>query len=40
MRYNDDGIIKIDKKFFQPCNGIEIQVVRWLVKKQDIGISK
>ena len=38
---NDDYcIIKIDKKFFQPANGIQIQMIGRLIKKKNIRVSK
>ena len=40
MGYNDDSIFKVDQKFFQPCDGIQIQVVGRLVQKQNIRVSE
>ena len=40
MGYDDNGILKIDQEFFQPGDGIQVQVVGWLVQKQNIRISK
>ena len=36
----DNGIVKIDQEFFQPGNGIQIQVVGRLIQKKDIRIAK
>ena len=40
MGYHDYSVIKINQEFFQPCNGIEIQVVGRLVEKKNIRISE
>ena len=38
MGYYDDGILKVNQEFLQPCDRIEIQMVGRLVEKQDIGL--
>ena len=40
MGHHDDRIVEIDQKFFQPCDGIEIQMVGRLVEQQDIRVAK
>ena len=40
MGYNDNGVLKVDQKFFKPCDRIEIQMVGRLVEKQDIRIAE
>ena len=40
MGYNDNGVVKVDQEFFQPCDRIQIQVVGRLVQKQDIRVSE
>ncbi len=40
MGYHDDGIVEVDQEFLQPCDSIQIQVVRRLVEKQDIRIAE
>ena len=40
MGYHDNGIFKVNQKLFQPCNGVQIQVVGRLVQKQDVRISE
>ena len=40
MRYYDDSVVKVDKKFLQPLNGIQIQMVSRLIQKQDIRIAE
>ena len=40
MGHDDNRILKIDQKLLQPGNGIQIQMVRRLVQKQNIRISK
>ena len=36
----DNGIVKVDQEFFQPCDRIQIQVVGRLVQKKDIRITE
>ena len=40
MRYNDDGALIICQKIFQPCNGMNVQMVGRLVKQHDIRLAK
>ena len=40
MGYDDYRIFKIDQKLLQPCDRIQIQMVRRLVEQQNIRISK
>ena len=40
MGDNDDRVIKVDQKFFKPCDRIQIQMVGRLIKKKDIRISE
>ncbi len=40
MGYNDDRILKLEEKILQPGNCMDVEVVGWLVKNKDIGISK
>ena len=40
MRYNDDGTLIICQKIFQPCNGMNVQMVGRLVKQHDIRLAE
>ena len=40
MGHHDNRIVEIDQKFFQPCDGIEIQMVGRFVEKKDIRIAE
>ena len=40
MGYHDDRIFKVDQKFFQPFDRIEIQVVGRLVEKKNVRIAE
>ena len=40
MGDNDDRVIKVDQKFFKPCDRIQIQMVGRLIKEKDIRISE
>ena len=40
MRHYDHGIVKVDQKFFQPSDSIQIQMVRRLIQKQDVRVAK
>ena len=40
MRYYDDGIVKVNEKFLQPFDSIQVQMVGRLVQQQDIRISE
>ncbi len=40
MGYNDNGIVKVDQEFLQPCDGIQIQVVGRLIQKQECRITE
>ena len=36
----DHGVVKVDQEFFQPCDGVQIQMIGGLVQKQDIRIAE
>ena len=38
--YDDDRIVEINKEIFQPCDGIQVQVVGRLIQKKDIRVAK
>ena len=40
MRYNNNCILEVDQKLFEPRNRIEVQVVCRLIQKQNIRITK
>ena len=40
MGYDDNGILKVNEEFLQPCDRIEIQVVGRLVEKQDVRVTE
>ena len=40
MGNNNNGIVKVDQEFFQPCDCIQIQVVGRLIQKKNIRITK
>ena len=40
VAYDDNGVVKVDQKLFKPDDGIEIQMVRRLVKKQNVGVAE
>src|SRR5699024_5196020 len=40
MGYYNDCIIKVDQKFFQPFDSVQVQVVGGLIQKQDIRVAE
>ena len=40
MGYDDNRIVKIDKEFLEPINGIKVKMVSRLIKKKNIRIAK
>ena len=40
VRHHDDRVFEVDKELLQPSDGIEIQMVRRLVQKKDVGVSE
>ena len=40
MGNNNNGVVKVDQEFFQPCDRIQIQVVGRLIQKKNIRITK
>jgi len=40
MGNNDNGIFKINQKFFKPSNCLNIKSIGWFVKKKNIGFTK
>ena len=40
MGYHNHRVFKIDKEFFEPCNGVQIQMVGRLVEEQDVGVAE
>ena len=40
MRYYDYGVVKINQEFFQPCDSVQIQMVRRLVQKKDVRVAE
>ena len=40
MRHNNNCILKVDKEFLKPCDGIEIQMVSRLIEKKNVRITK
>ena len=38
--YDDDRVVEINKEIFQPCDGIQVQVVGRLIQKKDIRVAK
>ena len=40
MGYDDDCILKIDQEFFQPGDGVQIQMVGRLIQKQNVRVAE
>ena len=40
MRNDNDRVLKVDQKFFQPSDGIQVQMVRRLVHQKDIRFAE
>jgi len=40
MGYNNNRILKVDQELLEPSNRIEIQMVGWLIQKQNIRVAK
>jgi len=40
MGYHDNRVVKIDEEFFQPGDGIQIQMVGRLIQEQYVGIAE
>ena len=40
MGYHDYRVFKVNQELLQPCDGVEVQMVRRLVKKQDIRVAE
>ncbi len=38
MGHKEDGLFIAGEKGLEPLNGIHVQVVRWLIEQQDMGI--
>ena len=40
MADDDDGVVEVGKEVFEPVHRLQIEVVRRLVQKQDVGIAE
>ncbi len=40
MGDDDNGVVKADQEFLQPCDGVQIQMVRRLIQEQDVRVAK
>jgi len=40
MRNDDDRVLEIDQEFFQPLNCVHVQMVRRLIKKEDVRVPE
>ena len=40
VRYDDDGVRRVDQKFFKPGDGLKVETVRRFVEQQDVRLSE
>ena len=40
MRDHDDGVVEVDEELLEPADGVEIEMVRRLIEKQDVGVPE